>query len=63
MGRKRGATYPKDAKLGDGALLGLDGVNESRDFARDLGRRESLKELAKLLLLVVIVGREAVTVS
>jgi hypothetical protein len=51
-----GSTYTQDAKLGDG-VLGLNSVNIARNLVGDLGRREGLKELAELLLLVVVVRR------
>lgn len=50
-------SYTDDAELGDGRVLGLDGLDVVGDETSNLGRREGAEEVAEALLLLLSVRR------
>lgn len=50
-------SYTEDAELGDGRVLGLNGLDVVGDNASNLGRREGAEEVAEAFLLLLSVRR------
>lgn len=56
-GGKGRFTYSEHGKLGERAILSLDGVDVARNLIGDARGRELAEELPKVLLLLLRVGR------
>lgn len=58
-----GGAYAEYAKLGDGRVIILDGLDVVGNIAGNLGWGECAKELAELLLLVLVVRGVPVVIA